>query len=269
MSPQPVPEATAPPVPEATAQAVIDAVLAFTSAAPGRAALVASADDGRILVRAGASLRPPAASLAKVPLVAAVLVAADAGAMDLATRVDPELLAPTRYPSIHAAVTTPLTLRELAGLAIVVSDNAAAQVLHDRLDDDAWTAAVEDLGLGGLPRAAGFTDRHLDGDASLRTTIDEQAAILGVVARDQRLAPLLGWMGDNLRNNRVSRMIPPPTRFHHKTGTLDGVLHDVGILVGAARRLVVVALTEKQGDPVATEVDMTTLGMELQVAVTS
>ena len=249
--------------------ALDEAVAAFLGGDPGRAVLVADPSDGRILASGGDTLRPPAASLAKVPLVAAALVAAAEGQLDLATRVDPGRLTRTRYPSIHGAVTTPLTLRELAALAIMVSDNAAAQVLCDHLDDAAWWGALTRLGFPDLPRPSGFTDEHLDATTQVRTTLGEQLAILRVVASDARLTPLLGWMGDNLRNNRVSRMIPPPTRFHHKTGTLDGVLHDVGLLVGTRGRLIVVALTERQLDPVGTEVAMGDLGIALAAEVTA
>lgn len=245
------------------------AVATFLGDDPGRAVLVADPDDGRILAVGGDTLRPPAASLAKVPLVAAVLMAAAEEQLDLSTRVDPGRLARTRYPSIHGAVTTPLTLRELAALAIVVSDNAAAQVVGDHLDDAAWRDALQQLGLPAMSRPSGFTDDHLDAAAQVRTSLEEQAAILRVVTSDERLAPLLDWMGDNLRNGRVSRMIPPPTRFHHKTGTLDGVLHDVGLLVGTERRLIVVVLTEGQQDPVATEVAMATLGVALTAVVSA
>jgi len=248
------------------ATAVATAVAEFVAAAPGRAAHVEDLATGFVLGRAGADLRPPTASLAKLPLVAAALVAADAGQLDLTTRVDPHRLSRSQYPSIHGAITTPLTLGELAALAIVLSDNAAAQVVCEYVDPARWADALHVLGLADPGRPPGFTDDHFAELSGLRTDLDAQVAMLRSVATEPVLAPLLGWMGDNLRNTRVSRLIPPPSRFHHKTGTLDGVLHDVGVLRAGHHQLIVVTLTERQVDPVGTEDELTSFGVAVTAA---
>jgi len=246
------------------------AVERFVSGSPGRVAHVALRDpEGgwSRSWRAGDDVGYPPASLTKVPLVAVALLAAESGLLNLDARVLPEVFHTSAFPNVLSVVSTPLTLRELAALAIVLSDNLAAQALLDVVDDTQWGRGVAAMGCPGLARPVGYRDQDFDAMWSETTTVDEQVSILAVVDRLDSLAPLRAWMGASLRNNRISTLIPPPARFHHKTGSLDGVHHDVGLLDVGDHTAQVVALTAAQPDPLGTASDMAELGVAVVAAL--
>ena len=251
--------------------ATVAAVERFVSVEPGRVAHVAVRDGAGWgwSWRSGDDVAYPAASLTKVPLVAAALLAADAGTLDLEVRVSDDSFHDTVFPTVMRALSTSLTLRELAALSIVLSDNLAAQVLLDAVTDEQWTAGMATLGCGSVARPVGYRDEDFDAMVDEVTTVDDQVAILDAVDRLDVLAPLRAWMGASLRNTRISALIPPPARFHHKTGSLDGVHHDVGLLDAAGHTLLVVALTADQPDPLGTTSDMAELGVALLDAMGS
>ena len=89
------------------------------------------------------------ASVFKVPLVLALHREHAAGRLDLANRMRVEER--TAGATGIAAMTDPVTisLRDLAYLAIAVSDNAAADVLFDVVGDAAVAAVAADLALAG------------------------------------------------------------------------------------------------------------------------
>jgi beta-lactamase class A len=211
----------------------------------------------------------PAASLSKLPLVAAALLAGADGTANLSTPVPSSSWGSTAYPSVLTALHSDLTVAEMAALSIVTSDNPAAQVVLDWLPAGAWERATAALGCTGMCPPAGFGDHHFDGMHHQHTTVDEQVAVVTAIATVDELAPLYRWMGSSLLNQRVSAMVAPPIRFHHKTGSLDGVLHDVGILDTGIHQTIIVALTHHQADPVATQSAMVDLGVAVTAALTA
>ena len=213
--------------------------------------------------RHGDDVTYPPASLSKVPLTATALLAAHDGLLDLGRRVGPDEFHCSQFPSVTTALTTPLTLGELATLSIVLSDNPAAHVLLEAVGETLWARGVAMLGCPAMTLPVGYRDQDFDAMSTEATTVDEQVAVLRAVDRLAELAPLRAWMGSNLRNGRINAMVPPPHRFHHKTGSLDGCLHDVGILDVNGQTAMVVALTKDQSDPMATEAAMAELGRGL------
>lgn len=241
------------------------AVAAFAGRASGRVAHVEVLGQPASRTRHGDDVGYPAASLSKVPLAAAALLAGLDGTLDLCAPVPSSAWGSTIYPSVLGALHSDLTVGELAALSIVTSDNPAAQAVLERLPAGAWERAVTTLGCPNMAKPAGYGDDDFDGMHHQLTTVDEQVAVLTAIATTAEFGDLYRWMGSSLLNQRVSAMVAPPVRFHHKTGSLDGVLHDVGILDTGTHRAVVVALTRDQADPVATQADMVDLG----VAITS
>ena len=206
----------------------------------------------------------PAASLVKVPLVGALLVAMSEDETIAGIRVRPADLAATAYPTVRSAFAgSALTMPELAALAIVSSDNAAADLILEHLGPEPYERFLSDAGCLRTGTPPGFTDGCFDRLAEVRTTARDQISILGHVWSTDILRPLRRWMANNLYNSRLTARTEPPDVFAHKTGTLAGAVHDVGVLTTPRLRASVAVLASGEEDPVAVSYEMAELGRGL------
>ncbi len=220
---------------------------------PGSAGAVVTQPDGELLY----ALRPdesfPAASVIKLPLVMALHAEAAAGRLELAERVGPGAPAEGTGVLRDLRDVGPLSLRDLAALAIAVSDNTATNRLIERLGMDTvngWLDAWD------CPRTR-LRRRMYDLDAAARglenvVTPREAAALLrrllagecgGRAASDAVLALLERCQDGSL----LGRFLPDGTRLAHKTGTLARSRNDAGIVFGE-RPVVAVGLVRETGE---------------------
>ena len=70
-------------------------------------------------------------------------------------------------------------------------------------------------------------------------------------------------MRNNVRNSRLSAYFAPSTWFAHKTATLAGAVHDVGVLRTPAAQATVVVLTSANADSVSAAFTMARFGRAL------
>lgn len=156
----------------------------------------------------------PASSLSKVPLLATMHRLADAGLLDLAERV--RVTAAMRSPGSTGLSATlddaEMSLRDLALLAITISDNTAGDVLFRRVGFDEINRHLDELGLRhtrAVTTIAGlFADMHadaagapltdpevikrlrvLDPTTTSRTTPAEMTALFEGIWRDRVASP--------------------------------------------------------------------------------
>jgi beta-lactamase class A len=61
---------------------------------------------------------------------------------------------------------------------------------------------------------------------------------------------------NNLRNNRIPALLPEHVAVIHKTGSLDGVANDVGIVQDDRVAFSVAFLTDRQADTVRASSDI-------------
>jgi beta-lactamase class A len=191
----------------------------------------------------------PAASLFKLPVMYEVFRQRDAGRLDLAERL---VLTPhyaqldlgTLDLPIGSAVSIQTALERM----IAISDNATANLLADRVG---W------LSLNATARDLGLDETHLGSDR-LSTSPRDMLRLLELIARgDEPSAPSAAAMVDLLLaqrvNDRLPAHLPPGTRVAHKTGNLDGIVHDVGIVYAPGAPFVIALLAEDAWDygPVA------------------
>lgn len=206
----------------------------------------------------------PAASLLKLPLVGALLIAGSHQEISLDQRIHPDRLDKTRYPSIRTGFSTSsITLLELSSLAIITSDNAAASYILNAIGADRYRTFLRAAGCERTGTPPGFNDEHFPLLQRVKTTAMDQNRILNFVWTIDSLHPLRLWMANNLRNSRLSARTDYPVVFAHKTGTLDGVAHDIGMLTTPNLRASMIALTSRESDAVSTSMEMADLGTEL------
>ncbi|HUQ17156.1 MAG TPA: serine hydrolase [Candidatus Saccharimonadales bacterium] len=219
----------------------------------GRAALIMLDGEGTELFTHEADTVVPAASVIKLPLIMTLFADAAEGRLSLDERCAVGARVDGSGVLRHLAGVADLTLRDLATLAIVVSDNTATNRLIERIGPDRVGERLREWGCTGtrlsramfdteatrrgldnhiVPREiAGLLLRLLRGDCGGRAASD---AVLAVLERTQDEALL-------------RRYLPAGARVAHKTGTLDAVRNDAGILF-ATRPIIAVGCVREAAD---------------------
>lgn len=136
-----------------------------------------------------------------------------------------------------------ITYRQAARYMVVVSDNTAAHFLATHLGPDRINAFMQTNGL---------TDSYLDwygGGDNLTTPLNvlrelEMMATSHMVDASSS-QDMIETMLDQQINNRLPLGLPEGVPIAHKTGDLDGLLHDVGIIYGPSGPFIIVAMSSR------------------------
>ncbi|MGE3621125.1 MAG: serine hydrolase [Acidimicrobiia bacterium] len=237
---------------EALAGRWTEEVRRFVGDDAGRSVLLSG---GTTTVAAGADVERPGASVLKVFVAVAAHLRAAAGLVDLDARIAVSDLPTSCNPSLLDSFEPGhlLTTAELARLSLATSDNRIAEHLVTLVGIDAVTAAATSLGCTGTALHIGFGDDALNarGRANV-TTVADCRRVLDAVGRMPVLAPLRPALRTSLFNTRILSSLPDHVVVSHKTGTLDGVVADVGVIHAPAGDLTACFLTDGQEDPPAT-----------------
>jgi len=244
------------------------AVGEFIGADPGRSVLVSGR--GRT-VAVAADVERPGASVNKLFVAIALVLAGSDGDVDPRATIAVDELAPTRYPTITSAFAPGhrLSLTELAALMLATSDNRIADHLVRLLGHERITALARSLGCCETTVAAGFADAELGapGRANV-TSARDCATALAVIAADPRCDPLRPALRSSLFNTRILAALPDEIVVSHKTGTLAGVVNDVGIVHAPGGDLTLCFLADHQADPAGTAADIATCARAVLDAAT-
>lgn len=237
---------------------------AFIEGAPRRSVIVELYKPVKLTWAANPDIEHPAASLLKIPLVGALLIAMSENRAMLNHRIHPEELEETCYPTVRTAFSgSTLTLHELSALAILTSDNAAASYILNFLGMEPYRQFLRVANCRSTGTPPGFTDEHFHILEEVKTTAIDQINILEYVWNTECLRCLRVWMANNLHNTRLSARTEPPDIFAHKTGTLGGAVHDIGVLTTPHLRASIAVLTSAEMDPVDTSSEIADLGRSL------
>jgi beta-lactamase class A len=180
----------------------------------------------------------PAASMVKVPIMAACLEAGREGRLSLEDRMTLKrsdkttgsgLLRRNRSGSVF-------TVDRLVELMVAHSDNTATNMLIDRLGFDYLNEAFREMGLERTNLARKMMDFGSRGKGFENyTTAREMADVLErMYRRDCFSAEVSGMCLEYLKaqkvNDRIPRLLPRDTVVAHKTGLERQVCHDAGIV---------------------------------------
>ena len=124
---------------------------------------------------------------------------------------------------------------------------------------------LADLGCGPACRmAAGFSEEELGPKNRVNIlTADDTVRLLSVVKDDPHYADLVLALKNNLRNNRMPALLPEHVAVIHKTGSLDGVSNDAGIVQDDQVEFIVAFFTEGQSDPIQASTDIASCTLRL------
>lgn len=152
-----------------------------------------------------------------------------------------------------------LPLRDHAWLMIAVSDNTASNILIDAVGMDAIAATARDLDLSATALNRRFLGRKPEpGMPENYTTADNLVAILTAIWSNRAASTeQCSWMktvlAEQKYRNRIPRMLPDAVTYAGKTGSLDGIVHDCGVITGPGGNCAIAILTEGFADPYAAE----------------
>ncbi len=209
-------------------------------------------------VATGVSIRVdevfPAASLAKLPIAIELMRRADLGQFDLGERFDT-----ADAPRVGGAgvldfldPATRLTLGELCTLMLIVSDNTAANVILDLVGIGEVNESMQRLHLTHTKLARRFMDlaARATGRDNL-TSAGDMLTLLSLIRGNalpggRRLREMLA--AQQSFGELIEGWLPAGATLAHKDGTLDGVVHDAGILSGSGGVAMYCVLTAEQPD---------------------
>lgn len=209
-----------------------------------------------------------AASLIKVPIMVEAFRQAEAGRLDL----DREHLTWTRADQVGGdgvvRLLTPgtlLSVRDLMTLMIVVSDNAATNLLIDRLGRD---AIRDSLAYCGMTHSSFYNKLSVvpaERQGSNTVTPRDMQELFLRIARGQVVSQhacdqMVAVLRENQDFSRAVKYLPwdvegltgaaAPVQIAHKTGSVHGLSHDVGLFYLPGRTYVLSILANRLPDDV-------------------
>lgn len=195
-------------------------------------ACVANADGRELFARDPDALYP-AASVIKLPLLMALHAEAARGAVSLTERVP---LGPTADGTgvlRHLSDVADASLRDLAMLTAIVSDNSATNRLIERVGMERVNACLDAWGCPRSRLRRAMYEREAKGENEM--TPRETARLLALLVRGELVDratsdTVLDLLARNTDASRLRRYVPGGVWFPHKEGNVDRVRNDAGIV---------------------------------------
>ncbi len=153
---------------------------------------------------------------------------------------------------LHAGLV--LTVRDLAVLMTVVSDNAASNMLMDLVGIDNVNALLKEAGaLGSVLRKKFMVELSDPAIINEMTPLDTllllkklyEGSLLSEVGRDEVIRILCRQQ----YNEKIPLFLPESLPIAHKTGEVTGVRHDAAIVLHPERPYILVIFTSDLADP--------------------
>ena len=231
--------------------------------------------DGRILLHNGDRVFPTASSIKIAILVELYRQDQEthSGAngkarLDDTYTFDPkDLVEDSRIMAGLTAGVTQVTNRDLAQFMVAVSDNAAANVLIDRVGKDNVNAMLRGLGLSKTMLRRKMIDivAARKGDENVATP-EEMVRLLEAIYKDKVLtkestAALMKQLS-TLKQSYITRLLPESVQVANKPGELGAVRTDSGIVFAANRPFAISVMTAYDRDERAAERAISEVALE-------
>ena len=180
----------------------------------------------------------PAASMIKVPIMAACLRAAEEGRLSLKDNLKLKRSDKVRGSGDmwRRRSGSAFSIEQLVDLMITHSDNTAANMLIDLLGFDYINQAFKEMGLEKTVLSRKMMDlRSRDQGIENYTTAREMADIIERMYRRDCICSevsekCMAFLKSQKVNDRIPRLLPKATVVAHKTGLERQICHDAGIV---------------------------------------
>ena len=162
-----------------------------------------------------------------------------------------------------------LSIGQIVDLMIVQSDNTSANILIDRLGMDNVNKMITSLGC----KETILQRKMMDFEAVKRgrqnyTSVTDIANLLGKLYASKCLDPesdkaMLEIMQRQEDNTVISAQLPHQLKIAHKTGQLDGMYYDCGIVYGTSHDYIICMMAENVKDEPRVMYDMSSLSLTI------
>ena len=254
-------------------EARVDEISAHCDGVVGIAAL--DLTDGRMLLRNGDSVFPTASSIKLAILLelyrqdqASTTGASGKAKLDDPYTFDPkDLIEDSRVMAGLTPGATRLTNRDLAQFMIAVSDNAATNILYDRVGKDNVNATLRSLGLTKTMLRRKMIDiaAAQRGDENVATP-REMVLLLQAIhtgkALDKEMTAQLIKQLSTVKDSYIPRLLPPEIQVANKPGDLDAVRTDSGMVFVPNRPFAISVMTAWNRDDRAAERAISEVALE-------
>jgi len=231
--------------------------------------------DGRVLLRNADRVFPAASSIKLANLLELYRQDQEsrAGAkgkarLDDVYSFDPkDLVEDSRIMAGLTAGVTRVTNRDLAQFMVAVSDNAAANILYDRLGRDNVNAMLRALGLSKtmLRRKMMDVAAARRGDENVATP-QEMVRLLEAIFKEKALGKqaTAGFIKQlsTLKQSYIPRSLPENVQVANKPGELEAVRNDSGIVFAQNRPFAISVMTAYDRDEKAAERAISEVALE-------
>ncbi|MCG4580716.1 serine hydrolase [Clostridium cochlearium] len=150
-----------------------------------------------------------------------------------------------------------VTIKDLATLMIILSDNVATNKLIEILDIDQINNTIKELEMKDTILGRKMMDGEakksgLDNYTSAKDTLIILETFLNISnivnLSHESTKTIIEILKKQQCNNKLPLLMPQNTSLAHKTGDLSGVEHDVGILFSKLGDIIIVVLTKDLED---------------------
>jgi len=188
--------------------------------------------------------------------------------LDAIHTFDPkDLVEDSRIMAGLTAGVTRVTNRDLAQFMIAVSDNAAANVLYDRVGKDNVNAMLHGLGLSKtmLRRKMMNIAAARRGDENVATP-QEMVRLLEAIFKEEALdkqstAELIRQLSTK-KDSYIPRLLPGDVQVANKPGELEAVRNDSGIVFAQNQPFAISVMTAYDRDEKAAERAISEVALE-------
>jgi len=199
----------------------------------------------------------PAASMVKVPIMAACLKAAEEGRLSLRDNMKLKRSDKAAGSGVlrTRATGSAYTIEQLVELMVTHSDNTAANMLIDILGFDYLNRTFREMGLERTNLSRKMMDfRSRDRGVENYTSAREMADILERIYRKGCVCSSvsersLEFLKSQKVNDRIPKLLPKDTVVAHKTGLERQVCHDAGIVFTDNGNFLISAFTKTTSGP--------------------
>ena len=177
----------------------------------------------------------PTASTIKIPIMLQLLRKVETGEINLNQIVDVKREDRVDFSIISELEVKEYSVLDLITLMIIISDNTATNVLIDLVGDDSINNLLKKLGFVNTKLQRKMMDFEAINMGYRNTTTPMEMAMILIdinnsVTLKEHSQLALDIMKRQLHKDSIPRYLPDKTIIAHKTGQLDGLNHDIGIV---------------------------------------